>query len=101
MGKNLKEMIDEYWPKAKVELEKALVTSKKLLGDGEKYLKEFSEKSAKNARKLSLGVVKEKLYYDLGRLVAGLSKNKWTENPQIGGLIQKIKKLNYQIKKIK
>ena len=101
MVKNFKEIVGEYWPQAKVELEKGLVTAKKLLAEGEKHLKDFTEKSAKNARKLSLSVLKEKLYYDLGKLTAGLARDKWVKNPKISGLIQKIKKLAAEIKKIK
>lgn len=101
MAQNIREIIREYWPKAKVELERALKTAQRLLGEGEKHLKNISEKSLKSAKKLSLKVMKEKLYYDLGRLIARINKKKWLGNRSLDEVIKKIKKLDFELKKIK
>lgn len=103
MDKNkIKEIINDLWPKAKKELEVALDTSKVLLKKGESYLKDLSDKSVKEAKKLSLNLSREKLYYDLGKVIAGIrDKNKWLQNSRISELIKKIKSLGGEIKKIK
>ncbi|UCD14930.1 MAG: hypothetical protein JSV34_04190, partial [Candidatus Omnitrophota bacterium] len=71
--KDLEEVVDKVWPKTKRELEVGLRNTKKLIAQGEKYLKEFSEKSVKNTKKLAFSLKKEKVYHVLGKTIANLS----------------------------
>lgn len=97
----LEEVVHKVWPKTKKELEIGLKNTKELLAKGEKYLKDFSEKSIKNTKKLSLNLKKEKLYYDLGKTIANLSKEAWLEDKCADSLVKEIKNLGREIKKIK
>lgn len=96
-----KDVIDKLWPKTKKELEKAIENTKELINKGEKRLKVVSEKSINHTKKLSLGLKKEKLYYNLGKEAAYLSKSKWANNKKIGELISEIKGIDREIKKLK
>ena len=96
-----KEVVDRLWPKTKKELERAINTTKKLLNKGEEYLKDVSEKGVDNARKLSLSLKKEKLYYSLGKSLAGLPKSKWSKSNKLSSLLKEIKDLEKDIKKKK
>ncbi|MFH1857061.1 MAG: hypothetical protein ABH836_07575 [Candidatus Omnitrophota bacterium] len=95
-----KEMIDKFWPATKTELEKAMKKTKKALQQGEKYLKEVSEKGVQETKKMSLHVKKEKLCYDLGKIVAKTPKTKWQSDAKITDLIREIKELGKEIKSI-
>ncbi|MBU1112293.1 MAG: hypothetical protein KKH93_00255 [Candidatus Omnitrophica bacterium] len=97
----LKEMLDKIWPKTKKELEKGIVEAKKMLGKGEKYLKQVSERGVIKTKKLSLGLKKEKLYYDLGKALAKTQASEWPANRKISSLLGQIKNLDQQIRKIK
>ena len=78
-------MVDKVWPTAKKDLEKTLAQTKKLIAEGEKHLKEFTEKSVEQTRRVSLGIRREKVYYDLGRLVARTAPAKWKTTKKIIG----------------
>ena len=97
----LKEVVDRLWPKTKEEIEKGMISAKKILAKGEKQLKELSEKGASKTKKLSLVLKREKLYFDLGKKIATTSTNKWTTNKRINALMKEIKSLDRQMKKIK
>ena len=97
----LQEMIDKVWPRTKKELERAIVQTKKLIVQGEKHFKVISQKSIKNTKKLTLSLKREKLYYSLGKSVAGTPKTKWGATKKINSLIGNIKKLEEQIQQIK
>ncbi len=103
MAKNdfFKEVKTKHWPNAKKELEKGIDNAKKMLSSGEKQIKQFSEKSAARTRKISLQVKKERLIYDLGKIVAATAKNKWSSSKKILNLKKEIKDLEKEIKKIK
>jgi molecular chaperone DnaK (HSP70) len=94
-----KEVVEKLWPKTKKELEKVLENTKKMLEKGEKYIKTVSEKSAENTRKLSISLKREKLYYNLGKLVSRTPKNKWSNNKKIINLLKEIKLLDKEINK--
>ncbi len=92
---------DKVWPQTKKELEKALTSTKKALIKGERYLKQVSDRSVVQTKKLSLGLQKEKLYYDLGKAVSASSLAKISSNKKVDSLLKKIKGLDQKIKKIK
>lgn len=97
----LKDGFDKTWPKRKKQLEKAIKDAKGLLGKGEAYLKNISEKGVQEAKKISLGLKKEKFHYDLGKVVASTATTKWKDDKKINGLLKEIKKIEKQISEIK
>lgn len=99
--KEIEEIAHKLWPKTKKELESALENTKEILSKGEQYLKDVSDKGIKNTKKLSLNFKKEKLYYDLGKTLSKIEKDKWPEDQKSEALLKKIKILDQEIKKIK
>lgn len=95
------EFVNQVWPKTKKELEKAADNAKKMLNKGEEYLREVSDKSVAQAKRLSLSIKKEKLFYDLGKTVAATSLDKLKTNKKVGVLLRAIRSLDSDIKKIK
>jgi len=103
MGKNntFKDIADKMWPRTKKELEKVIDNAKKMLGKGEDYLKDLSEKSVNQTKKISLVLQKEKLYYDLGKTLTKVPATRWKKHTKIGSLLKELKKLDAEIRKIK
>ncbi len=97
----LKEAVDRIWPKTKKELEKGIASAKKLIRKSEKYIKEMSEKGVKQTKKLSLGLKKEKLYYDLGKTVSSTPADNWKSSKKIDAIVKEIKALEKKIRSIK
>lgn len=112
----LKDMVDKLWlktkkdfqgivrrvsPQAKKELELIVENTKKALEKGEEYLKDISQKGINNTKKLSCALQREKLYYELGRTLAKLAKNKWSSNKKADDLLSEIKALDREIKRTK
>lgn len=95
------EVKDKHWPHAKKELEKGIESARKIILSGEKQIKSFSLKSAEKTRKISLQVKKERLTYQIGKLVCSVAKSKWGKNQKIDTLSREIKKIDREIKKIK
>jgi hypothetical protein len=96
---NFKHRWEKAWPEAKKELEKALKNARIALNKSEVYLKNVTEKGAEQTKKISLGLKKEKLYYDLGKEVAATSVTKWKSSRKISALLKEIKKIDKQILK--
>lgn len=82
-------------------VEKAIETTKETFRKGEDYLKEVSEKGVKETKKISLGLKREKLCYELGKTVAETPKTKWQSSKEIDGLMKQIRELNREIRKMK
>ena len=97
----LKKKIDSLWKSAKKDLEKVLKDTTRLIKKGEDYIKDFSEKGKDKLEKLTLSLQREKLYYELGKIISNLPKKRWTENKRIEEIVSKIRKINRQIKKKK
>jgi len=95
------EVTKNIWPNTKKELEKMMKNAKKMLDKGETHLKDFSEKSVNQTKKISLGLQKEKIYYDLGKVAARTPTGKWKITKKINKLLSEIKKLDKEIKKLK
>lgn len=99
--KEIEEIAHKLWPRTKKELESALENTKEILSKGEQYLKDVSDKGIKNTKKLSLNFKREKLYYDLGKTLSKIAKDKWLEDQKADVLLKKIKILDQEIKEIK
>ena len=97
----LKDFVKKAWPKTKKELEKGMAATKSMLIKGEKHLKDLSEKGIVKAKKISLSLLREKVYYNLGKSIAITPATKWKTSKKVGDLINEIKALNCEIKKIK
>jgi len=97
----VKEAIERIWPKTKKELEKAADNAKKMLVKGEEYLKEVSEKGALKTKEISLNLKKEKIYYDLGKVVATCGITKVSTSKKVKALLKQIKDIDAEVKKIK
>lgn len=91
------EIRNNLWPKTKKELEKVLESSKKAIDTGEKYLRELSEKGIDKTKKIALGLKREKIYYELGRVVAATAKSKWQNAEKIDSLVEEVKQLTKEI----
>ncbi|MFH1767755.1 MAG: hypothetical protein ABH858_01155 [Candidatus Omnitrophota bacterium] len=101
MGKDkFKDVINKLWPRTKKELEKAIETAKSLIDKGEEHIKILSEKSIDSTKKISLGLRKEKVYYNLGKQLAVVPKGRWGKDEKIGGLINTIKAIDREVKKL-
>ncbi|MDP8233770.1 MAG: hypothetical protein P9M06_03075 [Candidatus Saelkia tenebricola] len=96
----LKRKISQIWIRTKKDLDSVLNETSKLLKNGEKHLKEISEKSQKNLELISLRVKKENLYYKAGKRVVLTPKSRWAGSKEIDKLIQDIKKLDREIIKL-
>ncbi len=94
----LKKTIDNLWKNTKKDLDKVLKETATLVKKGESYIKDISEKGKKNLEILKLSVEREKLYYQLGKTISSLSKNKWKDNKKVNELVTKIRKISRQIK---
>jgi len=95
-----KEIIDNVWPNTKKELEKTIKNAKVLIEKGEQHLRDVSEKSMASAKKLSLKLRREKLYYNLGKLVSSTAQAKLATTKKIQDLTRQIKAITRQIKRI-
>ena len=94
------EVTKDIWPNTKKELEKMMKNAKKMLDKGEAHLKDLSEKSINQTKKISLGLQKEKIYYDLGKTTAHTPNNRWRTTTKINKLLSKIKQIDKEIKKL-
>jgi len=100
MDQKWKQTVDKYWPKTKVELEKAAKTTKVLLEKGEVHVRNVSKKSVEELQKLSLNLNKERLYRNLGRSVAGASSEEWAKSRKISALLKEIKTVERNIRSV-
>lgn len=82
-------------------VEKAIESTRETFRKGEDYLKEVSEKGIKETKKISIGLKREKLCYELGKAAAETAMSKWQSSKKIGDLMGQIKELNKEIKKMK
>ncbi|MBD3264506.1 MAG: hypothetical protein GF375_05345 [Candidatus Omnitrophica bacterium] len=98
---SFREVMDRLWPRTRKELEKGMENAKTMLNKGEKYLRDISERGAEKTKRISLMVQREKVYYNLGKTVAGTPASKWPSTKKIKDLVKEAKSLSKQIKAIK
>ena len=96
----LQKLIEKAWPKTKMEMDKAVKSTKETIRRSEIYLAKLSKKGARETQKFSLGLQKERLYYELGKAVINAG-TKWKTNKKVGALLREVKKIDSKIKKIK
>jgi len=82
----LKKKIDRLWKLSKKDLERILKDTSRLAKKGEDYIREMSKKGEKNLEVMLLNLQKERLYYELGKSLANLSKNKWSSSKKAEAL---------------
>jgi len=99
--KELKRKIEKLWKPVKKDLDKILKETTSLAKKGESYLKDISEKGKENLELLSLFLKKEKLYYQLGKVISTLPRNRWKEDKRVNEIVSQIKKINHILKKKK
>ncbi len=99
--RELKKKIKKIWKPVKKDLDRILKETTSLAKKGESYFKDISEKSKKKLELLSLSLKKEKLYYQLGKVVFSLPRDRWREAKKVDELISQIRKINHLLKKKK
>ena len=97
----LKQKMDRLWMLSKKDLERILKDTSRLAKKGEDYIREMSKKGEKNLEVMLLSLQKERLYYDLGKSLANLSKGKWGSSKKAENLLIKIKNTSRKIKRLK
>lgn len=97
--KELKKKMDALWKIVKKDLDKGLKDTTTFAKKGEVYLKDVSEKGKEKVEALAFSLKREKLYYELGKVLSALPKSKWARSKKIGDITLKIKDLTRQIKK--
>lgn len=95
-----KEFQEKVWPQTKKEVEKMIDNTKNMIEKGEQYLKEISDKGIEQTKKVSFMLKREKLYYDLGKIISTTPKTEWTGAKKINILIKEIKNLSKAIAEI-
>jgi len=99
--RELKKRIDKLWRLSKKDAENILQDASRLFKKGEEYIKEVSKKGEKNLETMLLSFQKERLYYEMGKSLANLSKSKWESSKKVESFLIKIRNINRKIKKIK
>ena len=96
--KDLKDTIVDIWKRTRSELEVAMNETSKLIKKGEKHVKSFSDKSKEKLELISAKLRRERLYYQLGKIVSSIAKPKWKDSKKIDKLRSEISKLSKEIK---
>ncbi|MCK4518812.1 MAG: hypothetical protein KAU12_01710 [Candidatus Omnitrophica bacterium] len=93
----LKKKIDTLWETSKKDLEKIMKNAERLAKEGERYIKDKSEKGKKQLEIAALSLQREKLYYELGKVLAKTPKSKWAITKKALDIVTKIKSTNVKI----
>lgn len=99
--KVLKQKIDRLWKLSKKDLDKILKDTSRLAKQGEEYIKEISKKGERNLEIMLLSLQKERLYYELGKSLADLSKSRWESSKKAENFLIKIKNISRKINRLK
>lgn len=97
----LEKAMRKFWPQTRKEMDKIMKNTKDMMDKGEKYFRDVSERGIENTKKLALSFEREKVYYDLGKAVAQTPQTNWKKSRKVSSLMNQIKKLDREIKKIK
>jgi len=73
----------------------------RLIRKGEGHLKEISKKSEESLESIVIFLRREKLYYELGKSLSSVSKDKWAQSNKAKNLQGEIKSISKKLKKIK
>ena len=99
--RDFQKTLDELWDSSKKEFDKMAKETGKLFKKSEIALKEVSQKSQEALELVNATLRREKLYYQLGKTTASLSKNQRPQNKKISSMIKEISRLEKQIKQSK
>lgn len=99
--KELKNKINKLWKQSKKELDKILKDTQRLAKKGEVRLIEASQKAENNLEAMVLSLQKEKLYYELGKSLAKISKKNWKSSKKVEKMLNKIKEKKRKIRAVK
>lgn len=100
-SKELRRRIDRLWRLGKKDLDKTLKDATHLVKKGEVHIKDISKKAEENLEAMVLFLRKEKLYYELGKYLAKLPKNRWKSSKKAENLLITIKNTSRKIKELK
>ena len=98
--KALKKKIDRLWKLSKKDLDKVLKDTTHLVKKGEDYIREISKKGEKTLEAMTFGLQRERLYYELGKSLASLSRKKWAKSKKVENSLNRIKSISRKIKSL-
>ena len=98
---DIRKKVDKLWKDHKKDVDSIVKNAQKLTKQGERYIKDQSEKGKTQLEIMGLTLQKEKLYYELGRVIARLPKKKWSASKKAQNISGKIRSVNIQIGKKK
>ena len=99
--KSLEKKLQGMWKVARKDMEQVSKDTARFVKKGEDYIREISKKGEENLETMVLTLQRERLYYDLGKSLASLAKNKWTRSKKAEGALIKIKNISRKIKRLR
>ncbi len=96
-AEEVRKKIDELWKISRKEMKEFMENAGRLTKEGERYIKDKSEKGKKQLELAALALQREKLYYELGKTLAKTSKSKWSVSKKALDISTKIKGINVKI----
>lgn len=99
-SKELQKKMDVMWKKMKKDLDGVWKETSVLVTKGEKFFKSSTKKGQQELEVISLSMQREKLYYELGKVVSIVPQRPSTTKKK-QALIKKIKAIAEKIKKLK
>jgi chaperonin cofactor prefoldin len=99
--RKVEKRMNRLWRAVKKDLNRVSQDAARLASKGEVYIRDVSKKAEDNLEAMVLSVQRQKLYYELGKYLAGLSKSKWAESKKAEDFLLKIKRLGREIDKLK
>lgn len=96
---SLRKEVEQFWPQAKKTLTQLNKDAAKLFKNTEKNLVNAYAKTKKTTEEIVLKAQREKLYYDLGKIVAPLLTSDQLKNKTILQLSTEIHKLTKKIRR--
>lgn len=98
---DIRKKVEKLWKDHKKDVDSIIKNTQKLTKQGERYIKDTSEKGRIQFEIMTLSLQKEKLIYELGKIIARLPKNKWAKSKKPINLASKIRSINLKIGKKK
>jgi predicted hydrocarbon binding protein len=93
----LRKKIEKLWRTHKKDADKILSDVQRLAKEGSRYIKDQSERGLIRLEIAALNLQKERLYYELGKSIARLPKNRWSVSKRSLNLASEIKSINAKI----
>ena len=99
--KKLEKKILKLWKTAKEDMGQIAKDGASIIKKSEKYIKEKSEEGKKKLEVTAFALQREKLYYELGKAAAKISKGKRALSDKANKILAKIREVNKKIRKLK